>query len=119
MILATNATVPSASTGMEEPAFSVPMAKFGILQADNVSANQVLNGTTNSVPSSKTVKVEQSGIRTHGLANVLQLLFGTTCTVCPTHVSVDRSGTTPSKLVFVLITESSLMAPVCHLKQFV
>jgi hypothetical protein len=60
----------------------------------------------NSARLFKAVKVEQSGTKILGLANVLQQLFGTTCIVWLILAMEAKFGIMLLKLVFVLEIKS-------------
>lgn len=62
--------------------------------------------------------MEQFGIRTLGLANVLLQLSGIICTVWPIHALEVKFGITSLKLVFVWETKYSLTIHACHLNSF-
>ena len=101
MIQVFNVIAQLLSTGMVELVFSVQAEKYGIQSQDHAFAKLVLNGMVNSALLFKAVKVDQSGTKIHGLANVLQQLFGTTCIVWPILVTEVKFGIMLQKLVFV------------------
>lgn len=93
MIQVYNVTVQQLSTGMDAAVYFAQTEKFGILPQEHAFVKLELNGTINFVLLFKIVRVEQSGIKTPGLANVHPPLSGLTIIVWLILVLVAKFGT--------------------------